>query len=181
MNQPVLTPSIILTPRAFAEARAIEIIGIEPDIAAMQAIQNLPGIPQEFLPDTTVFRWGDRHDPLFARAPLDAGYFPSTELAAQDRDPQAITAEYARNTLLASRKILELTVMDWQTDLLGRTLANAMFNTKKNAAGIGFQVAQSFLEAFNWLGRASTGDLNADHPAAQRARAIHPYRISRQR
>lgn len=177
-------PPVVLTERAFANAQAADIIGIQPDRDAMVAIGQATETGTDWLPDMTIIREHHtlRWDVLFKDAAPATPYLPASELTVTERRLQGVTAGGLREHIRTSgKKLVELTVRDWGA--LGAALAEAIEEARTGSKGPG-EVSDRVVDALGWFVSEVTRQPFLASPSQKRiraARGIQPYTITRRR
>lgn len=175
-------PSVLLTERAFEQAQDAGIVGIEPNRDHMMAIGQITETGDTYIPDITIMRaYGasrNEWDVNYKDADPSLRYFPATELGVLEREKQYVSAGGLRvHSHDAGKKILELTVKDW--DVLGETLVDAIHNTTghsgKNIGDLVFTPLAKLLERSQNLPKIPTPRMRH----MEQARNLQPYIIKR--
>lgn len=180
-------PPVVLSERAFDWAQREGIIDIQPDAEQMHAAGNLTQTGDTYLPDVTVLRDGstfrkqDWDISLLEGTALNGAlYAPSSQLAIPKAEVQTVTAAGLRSYASTGKKLVELTVLDW--DGLGERLVRAIEERKSETGG----ASEGFIRLSNAVGEVATGigRLLGRGPASGRetriakARTLRPYTVT---
>lgn len=186
-------PSVVLTNRAFAEARRVGLQAIHPDIDQMQHIIRVADADDKYVPWVTIFR-GEWEKNL-SELPGNTPYYPASELSIAERAPQHLTArDVGRHTV--GRYMVELTLKRKEWEMLGKNTTRALGmlgslfalgieRSKRERrihespiTGTAEDALKSAADSFAWITRNVHPAL--DTPENRRivaAAQFHPYRI----
>lgn len=178
-------PTVLLTESAFKQAHGAGITGIEPNRDHMMAIGMITETGDTFVPDITIMRaYGatrSEWDVNYKDADPSHRYFPATELSVLEREKQYVSAGGLRvHSHEASKKILELTVKDW--DALGEAYTEAIYNTKGHDGSNPLDlVSTPVAKAANLIGRAlNLREIQTPRMRhMEQAKNLQPYIIKR--